>query len=148
MCTHTPTSKTNTHTNRNSANHPNFGGREFPELEDSDPLSGLRHDFEGTVSVWWGNDRGFGFTILPSSSSSSTDSSFLDKDNIVVGRVLEGIDVIQRINETPVVRTSASVNYMSLTGASPQGRTMFELHFKKSKRTWFSICFVFEIILF
>ena len=41
--------------------------------------------------------------------------SALDDDNIVIGKVLSGMDIVDKINNLPVV-TSAKVNYMGLTG--------------------------------
>ena len=76
--------------------------------------NGLKHDAEGVVSVRRGSDGGFGFTIYPGSSS-STGSAELDEDNIVVGRVIDGMDVVRRLNQIPVVQ-SAGINYKGFAG--------------------------------
>jgi cyclophilin family peptidyl-prolyl cis-trans isomerase len=86
-----------------------FVARENPNFI-SNP-SALLHDAPGVVSVRKGNDGGFGFTIYPGGGNATV----LNEDNIVVGRVLDGMDVIQRLNEMPVVK-SAGVNYMAITG--------------------------------
>lgn len=88
-----------------------FVAREYPLWQDAE--SGLRHDSSGVVSVRRGNDGGFGFTIYPGKG----DANDLDQDHIVVGRVLEGMDVIAALNEAPVI-ASSKLNYMSLTGGT------------------------------
>lgn len=90
-----------------------FVARENPNFVESG--SKLRHDAAGVVSVRRGNDGGFGFTIFPGGGSASGGSDvnakaatmILDDENIVVGRILEGMDVVQRLNELPVVKQSA-----------------------------------------
>ena len=89
-----------------------FVARENPSFEGKNNLS---HDF-GVVSVRRGDDGGYGFRIFPGRKGSSA-AALLDEDNIVVGRVLEGMDVVERLNEMPVVKSS-SVNYMALTGGA------------------------------
>ncbi|KAL3792398.1 hypothetical protein ACHAWO_000979 [Cyclotella atomus] len=86
-----------------------FVARENPNFEDT-KLNTLKHDSPGVVSVRRGNDGGYGFTLYPGG-----DESILNEDNIVVGRVIEGLDVVQKLNEIPIVK-SAGVNYMALTG--------------------------------
>ena len=77
-----------------------FVARENPNFEDT-KSSSLRHDSPGVVSVRRGNDGGFGFTIYPGGNANS-----LDEDNIVVGRVIEGMDVVQKLNDIPVVKSA------------------------------------------
>ncbi len=89
-----------------------FVARENPLFEATNNLS---HDY-GVVSVRRGNDGGYGFTIFPGKKGSSA-AAVLDEDNIVVGRVLEGMDVVERLNDMPVVKSS-SLNYMALTGGA------------------------------
>ena len=80
--------------------------------------SGLTHDAEGVVSVRRGRDGGFGFTIYPGTGtgtgtgtgSTGGTKSDLDEDNIVVGRVIDGMDVVRRLNRIPVVQ-SVGFNY-------------------------------------
>uniref|UniRef100_A0A7S2UKN4 PPIase cyclophilin-type domain-containing protein n=1 Tax=Attheya septentrionalis TaxID=420275 RepID=A0A7S2UKN4_9STRA len=92
-----------------------FVSRYPPNFESS---SSLTHDAPGVVSVRRGNEGGFGFTIYPGAGGGE---GILDEDNIVVGRVLEGMDVVERLNAVPVVQSS-SINYMALTGG-PKGQT-------------------------
>ena len=78
-----------------------FIAREFPNFEDAN--SGLRHDAPGVVSVRRGNDGGFGFTIFPGGSKGALE---LDQENVVVGRVVEGMDAVERLNALPVVKST------------------------------------------
>ncbi|KAL7520232.1 hypothetical protein ACHAWX_004965 [Stephanocyclus meneghinianus] len=90
-----------------------FVARENPNFQDTEG-NALLHDSPGVVSVRRGNDGGYGFTIFPGHKG-DVGAAILDEDNIVVGKVIEGMDVVQRLNEMPVVK-SAGVNYMALTG--------------------------------
>jgi cyclophilin family peptidyl-prolyl cis-trans isomerase len=90
----------------------------YPPNFESSSSSSLTHDAPGVVSVRRGNEGGFGFTIYPGAGGGQ---ATLDEDNIVVGRVLEGMDVVERLNAVPVVQSS-SINYMALTGG-PKGQT-------------------------
>jgi cyclophilin family peptidyl-prolyl cis-trans isomerase len=87
-----------------------FIAREFPNWQDT---STLQHDMAGVVSVRRGNDGGFGFTIYPGDGK---DAGYLNEEHIVVGRVIEGMDVVKELNEVPVI-ASSKVNYMGLSGA-------------------------------
>lgn len=84
-----------------------FVARAYPEWHE-DVDSGFRVDQPGVVSVRKGSDSGFGFAIH-TARSASTD------DLIVVGRVLEGLPVIDQLNQVPVI-TTAKLNYKALTG--------------------------------
>ena len=77
-----------------------FIARENPTFEDA--KSGLTHDAAGVVSVRRGDDGGYGFTISASKGNNPT----LDEDNVVVGRVVEGMDVVERLNALPVVKSA------------------------------------------
>jgi cyclophilin family peptidyl-prolyl cis-trans isomerase len=80
-----------------------FVAREFPIFEGRNEF---KHDTEGVVSVRRGNDGGFGFTIYP--GSTGTTNPELDEENIVVGMVIEGVDVVRRLNNIPVVQSALS----------------------------------------
>lgn len=84
--------------------------RRIPGGSRSSP-SGLRHDRAGLVSVRKGSNSGFGFTVFPGKG----DTKDLDSNHIIVGQVLEGMDIVEKLNELPVVGT-AKVNYKGLTG--------------------------------
>eukprot|EP00546_Thalassionema_frauenfeldii_P009047 CAMPEP_0178916588 /NCGR_PEP_ID=MMETSP0786-20121207/12737_1 /TAXON_ID=186022 /ORGANISM="Thalassionema frauenfeldii, Strain CCMP 1798" /LENGTH=307 /DNA_ID=CAMNT_0020589969 /DNA_START=63 /DNA_END=986 /DNA_ORIENTATION=+ len=86
-----------------------FIAREFPNWDDSNSLP---HKI-GSVSVQKGNESGYGFTIQPSDNKNSP----LQSANIVVGEVLDGLDTVAQLNDTPVVTSSKAVNYMALTGS-------------------------------
>jgi cyclophilin family peptidyl-prolyl cis-trans isomerase len=91
-----------------------FVAREFPDFQEE--IGGgstfLKHDAPGVVSVRRGNEGGFGFTIYPGNGG---DARFLDEEHIVVGKVIEGMDVVRELNEVPVI-ASSKFNYMGLTG--------------------------------
>ena len=88
-----------------------FIAREFPDWEEKTD-SKLKHDRPGLVSVRRGSESGFGFTVYPGGKGSTED---LDLNHIIVGQVIEGMDVIEELNKAPVI-TTAKVNYMGLTG--------------------------------
>lgn len=93
-----------------------FLARDYPTWGVDEPKNQLlKHDVPGVVSVVKGKEGGFGFSIYPGNSD---DTARLDEDYIVIGRVLEGMDVIERINQIPVITTARGANYMSLTGAT------------------------------
>jgi cyclophilin family peptidyl-prolyl cis-trans isomerase len=87
-----------------------FVAREFPTWGDD---NGLPQEY-GTVSVQRGNESGFGFTIQP---SKNIESLKLLGDNVVIGKVVEGMDVIDQLNDYPVVKSS-KLNYMALAGTN------------------------------
>jgi cyclophilin family peptidyl-prolyl cis-trans isomerase len=93
-----------------------FVARENPTWEEIVPNT-LKNDRPGIVSVRKGSESGFSFTIYPGGSTRSND---LDKNQIVVGQVLEGLDVVEALNDVPVIK-AARVNYMGLTGG-PQAK--------------------------
>lgn len=74
-----------------------FVARQFPTWQGSNDLT---HDAPGVVSVRKGNDSGFGFTIYPGGGG---DASNLDANHLVVGRVIEGMNVVESLNQVPVV---------------------------------------------
>ena len=92
-----------------------FVAREYPTFNGTNSLS---HDAEGVVSVRLGNDGGFGFTIYPGGGSNSD----LDETNIVVGRVIDGMDVVKKLNELPVIQSS-SIGYKALASGDPSKRS-------------------------
>ena len=81
-----------------------FIAREPPNFEDKQ--SGLKHDEKGVVSVRRGNESGYGFTIFPGGNNAQT----LDEENVVVGRVIEGMDVVDKLNSIPVVKNTLAGN--------------------------------------
>jgi cyclophilin family peptidyl-prolyl cis-trans isomerase len=90
-----------------------FVARDYPDWQETNG-SALKHDAPGLVSVRRGNEGGFGFTIYP---GDGVDAGYLDQEHIVVGQVIEGMDVVQELNEIPVIATS-KLNYMALTGGA------------------------------
>ncbi|EEC44748.1 predicted protein [Phaeodactylum tricornutum CCAP 1055/1] len=92
-----------------------FVAREYPNWQET-VESELGHDQPGVVSVRRGNDSGFGFTIYPGGAKDPVrDLAALNADHIVVGRVIEGMDIVAQLNSVPVI-SSSKLNYMSLTG--------------------------------
>lgn len=106
-----------------------FVSREPPifEVPSSETVvidGGLKHDREGVVSVRKGGDGGFGFMIFPGDGGGGNGSKGatmqLDEDNIIVGQVISGMDVVRQLNSLPVVRsTGASLG--SLMGGGGGG---------------------------
>ena len=94
-----------------------FVARENPTFTG---LNSLSHDAEGVVSVRRGNDGGFGFSIYPGTGSSNNID--LDETNIVVGKVIDGMDVVKKLNALPVVQSS-SIGYKALAGGDPSKRS-------------------------
>ena len=85
---------------------------------EEDTANNLLHDTPGIVSVRRGNEGGFGFTIHYYNELNKdviAAQEMLNQDNIIIGRVIEGMDVVDELNNLPVVKSS-SVNYMGLTG--------------------------------
>jgi cyclophilin family peptidyl-prolyl cis-trans isomerase len=81
----------------------------------------LKHDVEGVVSVRKGSDGGFGFVIYPGISAKN--NADLDEDNIVVGRVIDGMDVVRRLNQIPVIQSAQGLNYKGLGGSTSSKRS-------------------------
>jgi cyclophilin family peptidyl-prolyl cis-trans isomerase len=87
-----------------------FIAREFPNFEGTNDL---KNDVPGVVSVRRGNNSGFGFTIYPGNG----DSKYLDANHIVVGRVIEGMDVVNRLNDVGVVTSAKLPSFTELSPA-------------------------------
>ena len=105
-----------------------FVARENPTFVDGPTR--MRHDAPGVVSVRRGDGGGYGFTIYPgrggdddsssrATSSSSSSSTTLDDDYIVVGRVIEGMDVVKKLNDVTVVRNAGAM--LSSSGRELRG---------------------------
>ncbi|KAL3784942.1 hypothetical protein ACHAW5_003622 [Stephanodiscus triporus] len=86
-----------------------FVARESPNFVDGPGNARMRHDAPGVVSVRRGDGGGFGFTIYPGGGDDASSASSLDEDNIVVGRVLEGMDVVKKLNDVTVVRSAGAM---------------------------------------
>jgi len=67
------------------------------------------------VAVRKGSDSGFGFTLFPTATA-KTNKDFLE-NYLVVGKVLEGEDVVDQINNVSVVASAKTLNYMSIVGS-------------------------------
>jgi len=87
-----------------------FIAREFPNFEGTNDL---KNDVPGVVSVRRGNNSGFGFTIYPGNG----DSKYIDANHIVVGRVIEGMDVVNRLNDVGVVTSAKLPSFTELSPA-------------------------------
>ena len=78
-----------------------FAARVPPTTAASDGAeSGLRHDAPGVVSMRRGGGA-FEFTIAPAANPA------LDRENVVVGRVLRGLDVLTRLDQDIPVKRGA-----------------------------------------
>lgn len=85
-----------------------FVARENPNFEDAN--SALKHDAAGVVSVRRGDEAGYSFTIYPGGESAAS----LDEDNVVIGRVIDGMGVVGKLNDLPVVKNPS----VKLTGGA------------------------------
>jgi len=92
--------------------------RESPFFEGGN--NQLKHDIEGVVSVRKGSDGAFCFSIYPGGQKQGNVE--LDEDYIVVGRVIDGMDVVRKLNNVPVVQ-SAGINYKGFSGNASSKRS-------------------------
>jgi cyclophilin family peptidyl-prolyl cis-trans isomerase len=86
-----------------------FLAREYPTWSDT---NSLRHDAFGVVSVRKGNQGGFGVTITLSDKPNDE----LDDLNVVIGRVIDGVDALREINSVPIIKAAKQLNYKALSG--------------------------------
>ena len=93
-----------------------FIAREYPTWEEKETRI-QQFDQPGIVSVRKGNDSGFGFSVFPGGSGMNAGVADLEENHIVVGQVMEGLDIIEELNNIAVI-TTAKVNYMGLTGGA------------------------------
>jgi cyclophilin family peptidyl-prolyl cis-trans isomerase len=110
-----------------------FIARENPIFIDNDnddsTTSRLTHDSPGVVSVRRGNGGGYGFTIFPGSITNdnnddtlpSSSVATLNEENIVIGRIIEGMDVIQKLNNVPTVHNTFSGGQSSSSSSVLKG---------------------------
>lgn len=75
----------------------------------------LRNDRIGRVSMQKGGGT-FNFFISP-----VADAPWLDKENVVVGQVEEGLDVIAEINEVKAAIKGGWINTVAAVGPGPAG---------------------------
>lgn len=80
---------------RNSVGVVRMRSKDLAEDVVFDDKNDLTHDVPGIISMKKGGGN-FGFTISPGPNED------LDDNNVVIGRVLSGLDVINKLNEVPV----------------------------------------------
>jgi len=83
-----------------------------------DDINDLNHDSPGIVSMKRGGGN-FGFTIAPKSNPE------LDKENIIIGKVTNGLDVINQINDIPVSKEDSlgsKAGFANLAKSGGDGR--------------------------
>lgn len=99
----------------------------------------LRNDVNGAVSVKKGGGS-FDFTIAPRANKN------LDKENIVIGQIIDGIDVIDKINEIPVSKEDliGSKSIYSAVGKGFDGRAKIITLGRPLKRVTISNCQIEE----
>ena len=100
-----------------------FNAREYPTWAEKassmiPSKDYLEESSKYLMAVRKGSDSGFGFTFFPTATA-KTNRDFLE-NYLVVGKVLEGNDVVDQINNVSVV-ASSKVNYMSIVGAAGGG---------------------------
>eukprot|EP00522_Entomoneis_paludosa_P014024 CAMPEP_0172451962 /NCGR_PEP_ID=MMETSP1065-20121228/9762_1 /TAXON_ID=265537 /ORGANISM="Amphiprora paludosa, Strain CCMP125" /LENGTH=348 /DNA_ID=CAMNT_0013203933 /DNA_START=45 /DNA_END=1091 /DNA_ORIENTATION=+ len=95
-----------------------FVAREYPNWsEDGTVSTAVTANQPGVVSVRRGNESGFGLTIC-TGNGDRLGSEDLESNHIAVGRVVEGLDVVEALNKVPVITTAKQVNYMSVAGGN------------------------------
>ena len=93
-----------------------FVAREYPDWNEAQSLPMIPQE-PGIVSVRKGVESGFGMTICTGTS----DKSGLDdmnENHLVVGKVIEGMNVVKALNNVPVITTAKQVNYMAVAGGN------------------------------
>jgi cyclophilin family peptidyl-prolyl cis-trans isomerase len=98
----------------NAREYPTWAEKSVPKSSDYVGSSTLPANFKYLVAVRKGSDSGFGYTLFPMATVQSN-QDFLE-NYMVVGRVLEGEDVVDQINNISVVASAKSLNYMSIVG--------------------------------
>jgi len=95
----------------------------------------LRHDIDGVLSVQKGGGS-FGFTIAPRPNPS------LDDENIVIGRVLTGQEVVKDINDVPITKEDplGSKTTFSNLGKFADGRAKMASVNKPLKKIRIAAC--------
>lgn len=96
-----------------------FNAREYPTWAERSYLPTAEYASTKTlpkylVAVRKGSDSGFGYTLF-SKANALTNRDFLE-NYLVVGKVLEGEEVVDQINNVSVVASAKSINYMSIVG--------------------------------
>lgn len=97
---------------------------EVPENRD---VNDIAHTVVGTVSQKRGGGR-FEFTITPCPLEVG---SQLDEENIVIGRVVSGLDVVEALNQVPTNQKTARDGFRNIGKAIGDGRAKMDvsLHF-------------------
>mmetsp|Transcript_12353 Transcript_12353/g.16185 ORF Transcript_12353/g.16185 Transcript_12353/m.16185 type:complete len:350 (+) Transcript_12353:44-1093(+) len=94
-----------------------FVSREFPDWNEEKGTLPIISQGPGIVSVRRGTESGFGMAIC-TGKSEKAGLEDLDQNHIVVGKVLQGMNVVQALNNVPVITTAKQVNYMAVAGGN------------------------------
>mmetsp|Transcript_24435 Transcript_24435/g.56289 ORF Transcript_24435/g.56289 Transcript_24435/m.56289 type:complete len:325 (+) Transcript_24435:26-1000(+) len=89
----------------------------------------LRHDKFGRVSMKKGGGT-FDFQIAP-----AAEAPWLDKTNVVIGQVVEGLDVLEELNQSPTFRGKPNfkVKVVEATVLEATNKTWLETETKKTE---------------
>jgi cyclophilin family peptidyl-prolyl cis-trans isomerase len=93
-----------------------------PENSDTNDLE---HSVPGTVSVRKGGGE-FEFTITPSAQTNASGAR-LNSENIVIGRVLEGMDIIDAMNSVPTNQKTVRDGFRNIGKAIGDGRAKLDV---------------------
>lgn len=96
---------------------------EVPEHRD---INDIAHLIPGTVSIRRGGGQ-FEFTITP---NAAPEGSLLDQENLVIGRVLEGMDAIAALDVVPTNQKTARDGFRNVGKVIGDGRAKLDLEYK------------------
>lgn len=91
-------------------------GVDVPENRDANQL---HHDMSGLVSVRRGGSFEFSLMLAPDQA--------MDEQNLVIGRVVEGMDVVERLGKVPTNRKTIRDGYRSLGKAIGDARAKVDV---------------------
>jgi cyclophilin family peptidyl-prolyl cis-trans isomerase len=101
----------------NAREYPTWAEKSYPNASDYLLSSASKY----LMAVRKGSDSGFGYTLFPVATARAN-QDFLE-NYLVVGRVLEGEEIVDQINNVSVVASSKSLNYMSIVGGGGGSKT-------------------------
>lgn len=81
-----------------------------PDVQGDNDDGRLRHDAPGIVTMRRGTDAAGAFVVTTRAAPE------LDRDHVIVGRVVGGLDVLERLDGLPTVQSGKTVGYQALAG--------------------------------
>lgn len=109
---------------------------EVPENNDANDIT---HDVAGTVSVKKGGGK-FEFIITPNGSSAAS----LDGENVVIGRVLEGLPIVATLDKAPTNQKTPRDGFRKVGRLIGDGRAKLDVS-RKVSALWFPLSSLLDI---